>query len=240
MLLDLMKKQVQEFKVKLPLTKKSVNLRSMLVKEEKLVSEIQEIGNSTEQKLENLCAIVDSCCSGVKSKNLPIYDFQFLLSEIRKRSYSEISSFSITCPKTKEKVEINLVLSSEIIKNKPKEKLILNLPSAILEFRRPKVSDLLEIKNIPDKNEEFLYLIINCLDQAETKSEKIDLNLVPIEEKLSCLNYLQKKDYEEIKEFILSSFIEYNIPYKTSDGIDRILEVKDFSNYLKFYMVTLT
>ena len=87
MLLDLMKKQVQEFKVKLPLTKKSVNLRSMLVKEEKLVSEIQEIGNSTEQKLENLCAIVDSCCSGVKSKNLPIYDFQFLLSEIRKRSY---------------------------------------------------------------------------------------------------------------------------------------------------------
>ena len=235
-----MKKQVQEFKVKLPLSKKTVKLRSMLVKEEKLISEIQEIGISTEQKLTNLCDLVDSCCTGVNSKDLSIYDFQFLLAEIRKRSYSEISSFNLTCPKTKEKIEINLILDSEIIKDKPKEKLIIKLPSAIMEFRRPNVSDILEIKTIPDTNDEFLYLMVSCLDKVETESEKIDLTLVSIEEKVSCLNYLQKKNYKEVKEFILGSFIEYVIPYTTSDGLDRTLEVKDFSNYLKFYLVTLT
>tara|TARA_Y100001972_G_scaffold73368_1_gene89179 strand:+ start:2731 stop:3453 length:723 start_codon:yes stop_codon:yes gene_type:complete len=239
MLLDLMKKQVQEYKIKLPLTKKTIRMRSLLVKEEKLITQIQELSSTTEEKLEGLCKIVDSCCVNVNSKNLPIYDFQFLLTELRKRSYSDTSSFNITCPKTKEKVQINLNLASGVINKTSKEKLILKLPTAIFEFRRPTIDDLLQIKNIPEKNEEFLFLMINCLNQVENESEKIDLTLISKEEKISCLEYLNKKDYEKIKEFILESFVEYKIKYKTSDGVDRIIEVKDFANHLKFYLVTL-
>ena len=59
------------------------------------------------------------------------------------------------------------------------------------------------------------------------------------EEKLEFLNYITKKDFEKIQNFIMSTFISFQINYTTSDGVSRKIEVNDFVNFLKFYLIML-
>jgi|14BtaG_2_1085337.scaffolds.fasta_scaffold01618_4 hypothetical protein len=239
MIIDLMKKQVQTFKTKLPVSKKTVQFRPLLVKEEKLITEINELDSSIENRLSNLSKLVDSCCVDIDSKNLNMYDFQHMLIELRKRSFSEISELNITCPVTSEKININLDLNSGVSNKTDTEYLEIELNSIFLKFKKPTISDLIQSECLPKTYTDLINLMGICLVDIETDKQKLNMSSISIKEKMESLEYLPKSSFEKIKNFILNTFVEFKIHYVTSDGITRTIEIKDFVTFLKFFLVIL-
>ena len=76
--------------------------------------------------------------------------------------------------------------------------------------------------------------------QIETISEKINLDGASIESKKEYLELIPRSDFKKVKEFVTRNCISFKVKYKTSDGVDREIEVDDFANFLKFYLVILT
>tara|TARA_R110000765_G_scaffold355524_3_gene445700 strand:+ start:23 stop:751 length:729 start_codon:yes stop_codon:yes gene_type:complete len=241
MLVDLIKTTLPDYTITLPSKKNKISFRPLLVKEEKFISIINELSPTTEDKIINLVNIVDSCCNNViSSAELPIYDFQLLLTEIRKKSVDEKSKMKITCPHTGEKLNVSVNLNDYHVHKEMSSAHSIEVSSELfLEFRSPTMNDLKEINGFVEDKTQLLELISLCLTKVETPNEKIDADQSSREDKLEFLEYLTKKDFREIKEFIMSSFISFEIAYTTSDDVTRKIEVRDFVNFLKFFLITL-
>jgi hypothetical protein len=241
MLVDVLKKNLPEYKITLPVTKKKISFRPLLVKEEKFISAINELSSSVSNKLINLSNLVDSCCNdSIKSVNLPIYDFQYLLAEIRKNSVLEISKLKMTCPHTKERVDATVNLIEYKKKKNTNSELSINVSDNMtIEFRIPTLKDLTQIDNFIKSKTELIQLMALCLIGTETPEEKIDLASYSYEQKIEFLEYLSTKDFYKVKDFIMDSFITFKIEYLTSDNKLRNVEVNDFVNFLKFYLIML-
>ena len=241
MLIDMIKKTLPEYKITLPISKQKITFRPLLVKEEKFISMLNDLSSSTEDKLTNLSNLVNSCCNDkINSLDLFMYDFQYLLTEIRKKSVDETSKLTITCPNTGEKIITEIDLNQYNTKKETSSVLELDISKEmIIKIRSPKLKDLKEINNFPESKKELIELILNCFDSVETPEENMTMKDSTKEEKLEFLNYITKKDFEKIQNFIMSTFISFQINYTTSDGVSRKIEVNDFVNFLKFYLIML-
>jgi len=241
MIIDLIKKNIPEYTTTLPVSKQKVSFRPLLVKEEKYFSIITNISSTFEDKIKNICSLVNSCFDDkIKSSLLPISDFQFALNSIRQKSISETSTLKITCPYTKESVQINFDLNDLSMKTTKKD-LTINLKSEMkLKFRSPRMKDLLIFEKFPESDSEIFHLVAQCLVEIETPSGIIETQELDYKEKSSYIELLERSTYKKVKEFICDSNISFMLKYKTSDSVDREIEVNDFVNFLKFYLVILT
>jgi len=241
MIIDLIKKNIPEYKITLPTSKKKYSFRPLLVKEEKYFSIINNIASTFEDKITNLCSMVNSCFDDkVKSLNFSVQDFQFAINSIRQKSIGETTKLKITCPYTKEPVVVNLDLNDVKIESSKKDFLVKIKSDFIMKFRCPRMSDILSFESFPETEEEYFDLTTQCLTEIQTPSETIQLEDVAIKEKREYVELIERKKYKLLKEFICNSTVKFNIKYKSSDGIDREIEVNDFVNFLKFYLVILT
>ena len=241
MIIDLLKKSVPEYKLKLTDMGKTLPFRPMLVKEEKFISIVTNVSSSFEDKIKNLCLIIDSCFNNkIKSIDLSLNDFQLALNSIRKKSISESVNFKMTCPFTQEMVNVNLNLDSFSVTNLEK-KIELNVNDKfIYTFVKPRIKDLIQLEDFPKSTEDWKKIAVNCLTTIESKEEKIDVLSEKIEEKNNYINFMKTQDFKTAVNFIKSNAVSFKINYVTSDGEEREIEVNDISNFLKFFMVILT
>lgn len=237
-----MKKSIPDYETTLPISKKQIRFRPLLVKEEKYISEIMELSNNISEKIYCLSKLVDSCCdTHINSMNISIYDFQHILTEIRRKSINEVLNIKINCPYTGESIPVQINLD-ELILNKfhPEKKMNFLVNDTIqITFDLPKVSDLIKTNGEFKTQSGFKKLVSLCLTGVETKKEKIDLNLYSDEDKEQFIDLLSRTDYDEIRKFLLNGLYKFNVSYITSDGIGREVVVADFINFLKFYLATL-
>ena len=241
MIIDLIKKNIPEYKITLPVSNKKCSFRPLLVKEEKYFSIITNISSTFEDRMTNLCSMVDSCFDNkLKSSLLPIPDFQFILNSIRQKSIGETSKIKLTCPYTKEQVLVNLNLNSVSTQKSQKQFSLKIKEDFLMTFRCPRITDILEFSTFPETDEDYFSLVSKCLVEIETPSEKINVENDDILEKNKYIELVEKSKYKEVKEFVCNSSIKFKIEYKTSDERDREIDVDDFVNFLKFYLVILT
>jgi len=241
MIIDVIKKSVPEYKIKLPGLNKIFSYRPMLVKEEKFLSTIMTVTSSFEDKLINLCSLVDSCFDDkIKSKSLNISDFQIAINEIRKRSIDETVNFKLTCPTTKEVVNVSIDLDSFITHTTDTSLELKLKQNVILSFKALTIKSLFLLSDFPETDSDWFDLICSSLYQIETTSEKINLNDNSVKSKKEYLELIPRSEFKKVKEFITNNCISFKVKYKTSDGVDREIEVDDFANFLKFYLVILT
>lgn len=238
-----MKKSISEYTTVLPVSKKQIKFRPLLVKEEKFIAEIMELSPSISDKLYSLTKLVDSCCNDeIHSLNMNVYDFQHILTEIRRKSISELLNVQINCPYTKEKIRLQINLDELLLnKSHPKKRLDFIINETLkLTFELPTVSDLIKLNGDIKTEEGIKKLISYTLKQAETEKENIDLSLYTDENKYEFIELLTRENYKEIKYFMLEGLYKFDLEYMTSDGIQRKVLVSDFVNFLKFYLATLT
>tara|TARA_R110002051_G_scaffold325693_1_gene430255 strand:- start:1171 stop:1902 length:732 start_codon:yes stop_codon:yes gene_type:complete len=242
MIIDLIKKNIPEYNLKFPLSKSSFSFRPILVKEEKYLAITTNISSTFEDKLKNLCNLVNSCFDNkLDSLNMTIADFQYALNELRKKSIGDDVEFNITCPETKESIPIHLNLSKfKINKISNEAEIKLNKKGLLIKFKQPKMKDLLILKDFPSTDDDYTKLVASCIFEVETPIETYSVLENTLEEKLKYIEYLNLNEFKKIKEFIGSGSMTTILKYKTSDLVDRELEVNDFANFLKFYMVILT
>ena len=242
MIKDVIKNIIPEYDCKLPTTGEKVKFRPLLVKEEKFISQINELSETLPEKLESLTELVDSCCNyTVDSKNMPVYDFQYLLMKIRTKSISEISQLRITCPTTEEHVVANIDFEYETknmksIKNK--KEIILN-NNVKLSFRIPTVLDMIKTNSGFKNDNDIVKILPFCLTEVETESSTVNLELESYENKIELIEAMTRNNYSEIKKELEEGLYTVKIEYQTSDGVDRKVVSSDFVNFLKFYLVML-
>ena len=241
MILNLLEKSIPEYKTYLPDEKEQLSYRPMLVKEEKFLSVITNIKSEFPEKIVNLCSLVDSCFNQkVQSLNMTICDFQVALNKIRQKSISEEVSFKMTCPVTKEIVHVHLNLDS-FFTEETESVLELKINDKFMfKFEKPKVKSLLNLTDFPASYDDWFTLIVDSLVEIQSETEKIDATEISLEEKSKYIDLLNKKDFKKIEKFVKSNCINFKLEYRTTDQTEREIEVDDFVNFLKFFLVILT
>ncbi|HAW80041.1 MAG TPA: hypothetical protein DCX27_10230 [Balneola sp.] len=242
MLHEIIKKTIPEYTCILPISKKEIKFRPLLVKEEKFISQINELSDLFSDRLYSLCKLVDSCCDNtIDSMQLPIYDFQYLLIDIRKRSITEETSMKIQCPYTGESVVVQInfndLLKNVVVQSQTKEITIDN--STILKVGIPKIKDILDTLLEMTNDTDIMKLVASVLLELETVDKTIDLKTETKEEKLQMLESMNRDQYKIIKEYVMNGYFIMNLKYQTSDGTERKVKVSDFANFLRFYLGTL-
>jgi len=242
MLHEIIKKTIPEYTCILPISKKEIKFRPLLVKEEKFISQINELSDLFSDRLYSLCKLVDSCCDNtIDSMQLPIYDFQYLLIDIRKRSITEETSMKIQCPYTGESVVVQInfndLLKNVVVQSQTKQITIDN--STMLKVGIPKIKDILDTLLEMTNDADIMKLVASVLLELETVDKTIDLRTETKEEKLQMLESMNRDQYKIIKEYVMNGYFIMNLKYQTSDGTERKVKVSDFANFLRFYLGTL-
>ena len=92
-------------KIELPLSRvklpsgKSIQIRPFTVKEEKLLLLINQDNNSVKDINDIIRQVINNCTEGkVDSYKLPMFDMEYLFTELRKVSVGETIDYIYTCP----------------------------------------------------------------------------------------------------------------------------------------------
>ncbi len=197
------------YELELPSTGKTVQYRSFLVKEEKLLVIALE-SEDTKQITTAIKAVIKACIKtrGVKVEALPTFDIEYLFLNIRGKSVGEDLDVNIICPDDKEtEVKVNINLDDIQCKKNPdhtnKIKLDDNL---MMEMKYPSLDEFIKSNfDLEEKNQmdQSFDLIASCIDKIYNEEEvwaSEDCTKKEMSEFLESMNSSQFKEIETFFE----------------------------------------
>ena len=197
------------YELELPSTGKTVQYRSFLVKEEKLLVIALE-SEDTKQITTAIKAVIKACIKtrGVKVEALPTFDIEYLFLNIRGKSVGEDLDVNIICPDDKEtEVKVNINLDDIQCKKNPdhtnKIKLDDNL---MMEMKYPSLDEFIKSNfDLDEKNQmdQSFDLIASCIDKIYNEEEvwaSEDCTKKEMSEFLESMNSSQFKEIESFFE----------------------------------------
>jgi len=197
------------YELELPSSGKTVQYRSFLVKEEKLLVIALE-SEDTKQITTAIKAVIKACIKtrGVKVEALPTFDIEYLFLNIRGKSVGEDLDVNIICPDDKEtEVKVNINLDDIQCKKNPdhtnKIKLDDNL---MMEMKYPSLDEFIKSNfDLEEKNqmEQSFDLIASCIDKIYSEEEvwaSEDCTKKEMSEFLESMNSTQFKEIETFFE----------------------------------------
>lgn len=194
------------YEVELPLSKKTVEYRPYLVKEEKLLMMAMESGDQ-KMILKTVQDIIDACTFGkIKSKNLPTAELELLFLKLRSKSVGETSLIGYKCEKcgTSNEITINLeeiaIAQDKVVQNK-----VMITPTVGVMLKFPTVEDVSKTINSKDSDIKNTFAVIGSCIESIFDDQNVypakDLDKKDIEEFIDSLN---AKQFEAIKAFFES------------------------------------
>ena len=222
------------YELELPSSGKTIQYRSFLVKEEKLLVIALE-SEDTKQITTAIKAVIKACIKtrGVKVEALPTFDIEYLFLNIRGKSVGEDLDVNIICPDDKEtEVKVNINLDDIQCKKNPdhtnKIKLDDNL---MMEMKYPSLDEFIKSNfDLEEKNQmdQSFDLIASCIDKIYNEEEvwaSEDCTKKEMSEFLESMNSSQFKEIETFFETMpkLSHTIKVTNP-KTKVVSDVVLE----------------
>ena len=193
------------YELELPSSGKTVQYRSFLVKEEKLLVIALE-SEDTKQITTAIKAVIKACIKtrGVKVEALPTFDIEYLFLNIRGKSVGEDLDVNIICPDDKEtEVKVNINLDDIQCKKNPdhtnKIKLDDNL---MMEMKYPSLDEFIKTNfDMKEENqmEQSFDLIAQCIDKVYNEDEvwaTEDCSKKELNEFLESMNSAQFKEIE--------------------------------------------
>ena len=196
------------YELVLPSTKKTIQYRPFLVKEEKLLVLALE-SEDTKQITNAIKAVIKACVltKGIKVEALPTFDIEYLFLNIRGKSVGEDLEVNIICPdddKTQVPVTIDLddiqVQKTEGHTNKIKLD-----GNIMIEMKYPSLNefiksnfDMEEGKNQMDQSFE---LIAQCIDKIYTEEEVWSTSDCTKKEMSEFLESMNSAQFKQIEQF---------------------------------------
>jgi len=197
------------YELELPSSGKTIQYRSFLVKEEKLLVIALE-SEDTKQITTAIKAVIKACIKtrGVKVEALPTFDIEYLFLNIRGKSVGEDLDVNIICPDDKEtEVKVNINLDDIQCKKNPdhtnKIKLDDNL---MMEMKYPSLDEFIKSNfDLEEKNQmdQSFDLIASCIDKIYNEEEvwaSEDCTKKEMSEFLESMNSTQFKEIETFFE----------------------------------------
>ena len=217
----------------LPSNGKVVHFRPFTVREEKLLLMAQESG---EQKdvINTYKQLINNCCiDPVDVDKLASFDIEYFFIKLRCRSLGEITTPTIICPYSQERIRIELNLDEiEPIfrENIPNEFVLDN--SIKIKMKYPTLRYF--INSDSEKIKDYYDLIIDCIETIETTDELIVAKDVSRKEIQDFVDVMKKSEFQKLISFIDGMpRIEKKINYTTSDGVDRQILLKGLKDFFQ-------
>lgn len=237
-IVDILKESIPKYTLTLPSTGEDKTFRPFLVKEEKILL----IAKESNDEISIMKAIKDliSCCvEDLKNvEDIPMFDIEYIYLQLRAKSIGERLNPTIICPETKEKIKVSINIEDiHVQRNKKHTNEIEITKDIILTMKYPSVKIMEEIKKHKSKDEKtvpLFHVIINTIDQIETKDETLSSDIISRKELEEFVNNLTKQQYEKIIKFYSTSpKIEHTVEYKTSDGETREITLRGLLDFFK-------
>ena len=186
-----------KYETVVPSTKKKIEFRPFLVKEEKILLLAQEADDEV-QIVNAVKEIIDVCTfNKLVIPELAVYDLEFLFLQIRSKSVGEDVEFNIQCKECETQNEQRIDLSTvKVVYPKEKQITKLELSDTIgITLRSPSVDDILGIKNSNDVVE-IMALCIETVYDADKVFDRKDLTKKELAEFVESFSHdhMQKID----------------------------------------------
>lgn len=199
----------------LPSTKKRVEYRPFLVKEEKILMLASESKNESDM-FRAMKEVISACTFGVVDvENTPLIDVEYLFLKIRSRSVGETASPALKCVKCARVTEVKVDLSKiePTYSEDHKTKIVVS-DSIILEMRYPRFNDVQTVEKYTSQYDKAISLLALCIDKVHTKEQTFnssDLEYSDMEEFVMNFNQDQLKKAMRFIETMpkLSSTVDF-------------------------------
>lgn len=215
------------FETKIVSTGEKVKFRPFTVKEEKILLIAQETRES-EQIILAMKQIISNCCQGdINADDLPMFDLEYLLLQIRGKSVNNTISFTVTDPDTNNPIECEIDIEdiklnvpeghTNIIPVDDNTQIVMGYP------KLNEVSLFMEIGN-PDVNqaEALFNVMLGCVESVVVGDEVQHLNDFSKEEVDAFLGSLPGEATVALKNFFETMpQLSYTLEYTNTNGDEK-------------------
>ena len=222
------------YQMVLPSTKKTINYRPFLVKEEKLLVLALE-SEDQKQITTAIKSVIKNCIStrGIKVESLPTFDIEYLFLNIRGKSVGEEVEVLITAPDDGEtQIPVKIALDEiQVIEPENHIKTIQLDDTLRMDMKYPSLEQFIS-NNFgigDDMNlEKSFEVITSCIDKIYNEEEVWDSSDVSKKELMEFLEGMNSSQFKDIEKFFetmpkLSHTLEVTNP-KTGEKSDVTLE----------------
>jgi len=225
-----------QYSLVVPSSGKSINYRPYLVKEEKVLLMAVE-SQDPEHIFGALSNTITSCVKDeIDLKNLTIFDFEYIFTQLRAKSSGENLKLAPKCKHCEEVNNTSINLDNLKV-NMPEVNLNIKLTDDIsIKMKYPTYKDvLLQAKgfdklSLPDQ---AFKLVNKCLESISTKEENILVEDVSEDEVNEFIESLTNEQFNKIKEILdsmprLKHTIEFNCTSCHKDNEIKLEGINDF------------
>lgn len=203
--------------------KKKIKYRPFTVKEEKILLIAQE-SDEIEQVILAIKQIIGNCCLDVDVDELPMFDLEYLLLQIRGKSVNNVISFQITDPDTEKPVMLELDIDEiEITKPEGHNPEIPLGENSYLVMRYPKLDEVTQFLNPEQDQARNIYdVMLSCIDTVVEGDTVHKLSDFSDEEILEFVDSFATETVEDIKKFFETvPVLKCEQTYTNADGEEK-------------------
>ena len=195
------------YELELPSTKKKINYRPFLVKEEKLLVLALE-SEDTKQITNAIKAVIKSCIltKGIKVENLPTFDIEYLFLNIRGKSVGEEVEVNIIAPDDETtSVPVKLMIDDIKVKETEGHTNKVKVDDQLtMEMKYPSLHEFISNNfdfNDDNNIERSFDLIGSCIDKVYNEEEVWSVSDFSKKEINGFLEQMNSKQFKEIEKF---------------------------------------
>ena len=224
------------YELTLPSTDVKVKYRPFLVKEEKILLQALESGES-KQIVSAIKDIVQACTYGtVAVDNLPTFDLEYIFLQIRSKSVGEIAKIKVLCPddkKTHVVTEVDLSKVEVQVDDKHDNKIIVNDKVSML-MKYPTINSVdPAVDTNTMKTEKLFDIIANTIHEIYEGDKTHSVKDYSKEELMKFIESLDSKVFQKLQAFYttmpkLSHEIEITNPNTKVKSKVRLSGLSDF------------
>ncbi len=222
--------------ITLPSTRKLLNFRPYLVKEEKILLMAKESGETIDI-LKAVKQIVEGCCTDTKFNvnDITTTDLSYLFLQIR--AFSVDNKITQTYRDNEDEKEYSFTIDLSKIQVKQDEQIDNNIKVSkdiSLTMKYPTAS--MYDSEIIDNSEGMNYdIIIKCIDKIYSGKEIFDVKTHSKAELIEFVDNLSIQALENIMKFLNNSpRLEYTIEYKNSKGNEKKIVLNTLNDFFTF------
>lgn len=197
------------FEITLPVSKKSIQFRPFLVKEQKILLMAMESGEKGVIE-SNVKHILNNCLiSDIDIDSLPIVDIEYYFLNIRARSVGEVVESKYKCENEVDGVVCNNTMDTkfnilDVQVDMPKDlnDKIQITPTVGVKLRYPNFDLVDKLQDLDNATDIAFELIIECIEYVYDEDNLYYAHETPREELMAFLESLTKDQFEKIEEFV--------------------------------------
>jgi hypothetical protein len=179
-----------------------VKYRPFTVKEEKILLVAQESKDPNQMVLA-MKQIATNCCPDVKVEDIPLFDLEYIMLQLRAKSIDNKIQFNITDPETQDPVQIEIdVEDVELVKDENHSREITITEDMYLMMRYPRLDEVSLFLNVVENPTESLFdVMIACIDAVVAGDEVSRLSDFSKEEVLEFIEAFPGGTVDSIQKF---------------------------------------